>query len=283
MKKILYSTALLIILGTLGLYGIGSYLTKSHHVKISLKQVNLPLKDVTFESKSRSLISGWFLQGKADKGGVLLMHGVKSNRLEMLKRAEFLFREGYSVLLFDFQGHGESGGNNITFGYLESLDANAAYAFLENKLTKKSIGIIGVSLGGASALLGESGKRCQALILESVYPTLDEAINDRLKIYFGDAGKYLTPLLTYQLKPRLNFKSSDLKPIEHIAKVTCPLFILAGENDQRTTLAESERLFSKANEPKQIWAVKDAGHVNYNNLKPKEYKKRVLEFFNKNL
>lgn len=53
----------------------------------------------------------------------------------------------------------------------------------------------------ASALLGDAAKKCQALVLESVYPTrLDEAITDRLKLYLGDIGAYLTPLLTYQLK-----------------------------------------------------------------------------------
>ena len=60
------------------------------------------------------------------------MHGVRSNRLQMLDRARFLNKFGYSVLLFDFQAHGESIGDHITFGYLESLDANAGYSYLES-------------------------------------------------------------------------------------------------------------------------------------------------------
>jgi alpha/beta superfamily hydrolase len=51
------------------------------------------------------------------------MHGVRANRLSMVERARFLSYAGYSVLLFDFQGHGESTGQHITFGYLESKDA----------------------------------------------------------------------------------------------------------------------------------------------------------------
>lgn len=74
------------------------------------------------------------------------MHGVRSNWLQMLERAKFLNMHGYAVLLFDFQGHGESPGEYITFGSLESLDAEAALSFLKSKLSKKTIGIIGVSL-----------------------------------------------------------------------------------------------------------------------------------------
>ena len=43
-------------------------------------------------------------------GAVVLMHGVKGNRLAMLRRARLLHAEGFGVLLFDFQAHGESAG-----------------------------------------------------------------------------------------------------------------------------------------------------------------------------
>jgi len=279
MKKIFYMTVSLLLFGVVSLYGIGSYLIQSHHHKITVKPKDLPLEDVTFQSKSGSMISGWFLQGKPDKGGVLLMHGVKADRLQMLNRARFLFHEGYSVLLFDFQGHGESGGEHITFGYLESLDANAAYRFLKNRLTKKSIGIIGVSLGGASALLGDAAQNAQAVVLESVYPSLEEAISDRLKLYLGSVGSSLTPLLSWQLKPRLGFEANELKPIEHIAKVTAPVFLIAGEKDRHTTLAESKRLFAAATPPKKLWIVKEGLHEDYDALKPELYKEKIVAFF----
>ena len=44
----------------------------------------------------------------------------------MLSQAAMLHRHGYGLLLFDFRAHGESEGERITFGHLESLDARAA-------------------------------------------------------------------------------------------------------------------------------------------------------------
>ena len=116
--------------------------------------------------------------------------------------------------MIDFQSHGESIGDGITFGYLEALDAEAAFTFLENKLPNNHIGVIGVSLGGAAALLGQVAEKSKAIIIESVYPTIEEAIKNRLIMYLGKSGKYLSPLLILQIKYRLNIDINRLHPIE---------------------------------------------------------------------
>lgn len=58
----------------------------------------------------------------------------------MLDRARFLSAAGFAVLLFDFQAHGESPGEHITFGYLESRDAQAAVEFLRTQAQVERIG-----------------------------------------------------------------------------------------------------------------------------------------------
>ena len=80
------------------------------------------LQAVEIASRSGSLLHGWLVPGRPGGGAVLLMHGVRSNRQSMI-RAELLNAHGFAVLLFDFQAHGESPGNRITFGHLEAMDA----------------------------------------------------------------------------------------------------------------------------------------------------------------
>ena len=246
--------------------------------KIPKKLLNT--QEVHFKSKSGATISGWLVESKHPKGGVLLLHALRSNRLQMLNRAKFLQREGYTVLLFDFQAHGESSGEHITFGYLESLDVESAYNYLEKTLEEPNIAVIGISLGGASALLSDVKTRAKAIVLESVYPTLEEAIEDRLTIYLGSIGCYLSPLLTWQLQPRLGFGVDALKPIEQLSKVTSAVLLIAGENDQHTTLKESKMMFQQLHEPKELWIVPNAKHVDFDALLGEEYKKRVLRFLN---
>src|SRR4051812_10569967 len=128
-------------------------------------------RSVQFRSESEATIHGWFIPGEKGAGAIALMHGVRANRLSMLVRARFLSRAGYAVLLFDFQAHGESTGEHITFGHLESRDAQAAVNFLRANAPGEKIGVIGVSMGGAAVLLAAPPLAVDALVLEMVYPT----------------------------------------------------------------------------------------------------------------
>ncbi len=211
------------------------------------------------------------------------MHGIHANRLSLVARAEFLSHAGYSVLLFDFQGHGESLGKTITFGFLESRDATAAVNFVRAKFPGEKIGVIGVSLGAASALLAEPPLPVNALILESSFPTIYQATEDRMVLRFGFLGKLATPLLTCQLKLRLGIGLDDLKPIEHARKITAPKFFIAGTDDRDTTRPESQALFDAAAEPKQLWLVDGAAHVDMHVFASAEYERRILDFLAKNL
>lgn len=233
-------------------------------------------KAVEFPSASGAMIHGWFIPGIKGAGAVILMHGVRSDRRSMLNRAKFLSHSGYSVLLFDFQAHGESAGENITFGYLESMDAQAAFNFVRANAPDEKIGIIGVSMGGAATLLASPPLDADAIILEMVYPTITQAIANRLTMRLGMWAEILTPLLSWQLKPRLGIGAEKLRPIDKVEKNITPKLFIFGDKDRHTTLEESLRMFHAAAEPKEFWMVKGAGHVD---LYGKEYEQRVSAFF----
>ena len=263
--------------------GVGFVLSAPNNVKVGKIPTELNGQEIKLKSKNGHTLSGWFVPGDNKHGGILLMHGVRSNRREMLQRAIFLNQSGYSVLLFDFQAHGESEGKNITFGHIEAYDAEAAYTYLINHIEKKSVGVIGVSLGGASALLGTVAKKSNALIIEAVYPTFTEAVQNRIAIRLGKIGHFLAPLLIWQIEPMLGFNPEVLKPINQLSELNTPLFIIAGTNDMHTTLSESKRMYNAASEPKEIWLVKGAEHQNFHQHSPLIYQEKVLWFFNKYL
>ena len=238
---------------------------------------------IQFQSNSGAAIHGWYIPGRRGAGAVALMHGVRSNRLSMLDRARFLSQAGYSVLLFDFQAHGESTGKHITFGYLESEDATSAIAYLKQVAPGERIGVIGVSMGGAAAILATPPLNINALVVEMVYPTINEAVDDRLTMRLGGWARVLTPLMLLQLRPQLGFSSNTLRPIDHVGQLTIPKLFIAGANDRHTTLGESRRLFEAASSPKDFWIVPGAAHVDLHSASKVEYEQRVLEFLRSNL
>ncbi len=262
---------------------IGTLLSSPVNQTIGEPPSDISADIIEFQSSSGATIHGWFLQGKENAGAIVLMHGVRANRLAMLDRARFLNHEGFSVLLFDFQAHGESIGKNITFGYLESRDAQSAIDYIRSRLPQEKIGVIGVSMGGAAFLLAEQKLNVNAVVLEMVYPTIEQAISNRITSRLGSWSSIFTPLLTLQLKPKLGIDIKDLRPIDYISEINSPTLFIAGEMDEHTTLEESSALFAAANEPKEIWIVPNAKHIDFYPLVKEEYEQRVLQFFEKHL
>jgi len=234
-------------------------------------------------SASGAILHGWIAEGRPGGGVVVLMHGVRANRLAMLQRALDLKSHGFGVLLFDFQAHGESLGRHITFGYLEGRDAAAAVAFARRRFPEEKIGAIGVSLGGASALLGPRPLAVDALVLESVFSDIHPALINRLRVRLGGiAGAVVTlvvaPLLEVMMPPILGVRLGDLRPIDRIGAVTAPLLVISGTADLYTPIAEAQALYDHAPASSQFWAVPGAGHVDLRTYEPAAYWSHVLPF-----
>jgi uncharacterized protein len=273
----------LILLGVVVLVASGFLLSRPAPRVIGPPPPELAAEAVTIPSASGSSLAGWLIRGEAGRGAVLLLHGVRADRRMMIGRLRFLRANGYTALGIDFQAHGESPGKAISFGYLEARDAAAAAAFLRNAAPGERIGVIGVSLGGAAALLGSEPLPVEALILESVYPDIDAAIANRLARRLGPGGRWLAPLYTLLMPLVLPMRAEDLRPIDHIGDIRAPLLLMAGTADRHTTLAESRALFERAPEPKRFWLVAGAAHVNLAAYAPEEYRRQVLDFLGEHL
>jgi len=279
-RKLIPICALSVLLiSFLGTWLAGSILSAAANQQVGDLPSDLAGTSVQFSSASGATIHGWFIPGKKGAGAIILMHGVRANRLSMLDRARFLSHKGYTILLFDFQAHGESTGEHITFGHLEGMDAQAALSFLRSKAPDEKVGVIGVSMGGAAVLLANPPLDVDAVVLEMVYPTIKEAIRNRLTAHLGRWSGFLTPLLSWQLKPRLGIDADLLRPIDHIGKISAPKLLIVAAEDQHTTLDESRRMFDAASEPKELWVVNGAKHVDLYPVAKKEYEQHVLGFF----
>jgi len=239
----------------------------------------LGASDVMFPSESGSMIHAWYSRGMSGKGAVLLLHGMGADRSAMLGRALFLHALGYSVLAIDFQAHGESAGKHITVGDLESWDVVAASEYVHRALPGERVGAIGVSMGAAAIVLAKKPLGLSAVVLESMYPTIEEALDDRMVLSFGAWGPVCTPFLTMQFRPRLGFYPSRLHPIDSIARLGVPLLIVHGVEDRHTRIEEARREFTAAAEPKTMWEVPGAAHVDLHAFIGEEYERRIDAFF----
>lgn len=245
--------------------------------------VDLVAQSVSFEDVDGRTVHGWLVSGDGRHGTVILVHGIRDDRTSMLARTHFLSNAGYAVLLFDLQAHGESDGDHISFGFLESRSVSAAVTFVGSRFAGAPIAVIGVSLGGAAVLMADPPLQVDAMILEAVYSTLDAALRNRLAIRFGEYGPHLAPLLMWQVPLRLDYDPDVVAPAVRIQNVAAPLLVMSGDRDARTTLRNTLDLFANAPEPKELWMVPDAGHADLHRFSTESYERKVLDFLSRHL
>lgn len=270
----------MLICGVTFVWAAGSYLTKP--VPLAIEIAPAGANSVNFMSSSGSELSGWVYPAPESIAIAVLMHGLRSNRNQMVARAERLQSIGITTLVFDFQGHGESPGDLITLGYLESLDAQSAVAFLKDFMPDLPLLVLGVSMGGAAALLAEPSIGADLMILESVYPDVTTAIGNRLAARIP-GGRLLTPLLSYQIKPRLGVSARDLSPVDRAANVQAATLVLSGREDLHTTVEDTYNLFKALPEPKELNFIDEAGHDDLEHFNSDVYWRIVETFLSEHL
>ncbi|MBX3616515.1 alpha/beta hydrolase [Nitrosomonas sp.] len=282
-SNIIFKLVIAILIAFSLLFAIGTILTSPAPTTVSALSADFPVESVQIPSRDNVIVHGWLVPGIPGEGAVLLAHSMRSNRVEMLSRARFLRDKGYSVLLIDLQGHGETVGDKITFGLKEAENIEASVDFLRKSFPNERIGAIGTSLGAAAIVLAKQNLKLNAVILESLHPTLEEAVDNRLKLHFGDYGSILLPLMLWQLSLNLDIAIAELNPIARIDRLNAPVLFISGTHDAHTTQSETERLYASARAPKELWIVPGAKHFNMHTYAGREYEHRVDEFLSEYL
>lgn len=236
----------------------------------------LPYENVSFPTAEGLILRGWLIPGSPDKA-IILASGYTDTRWNVLKYAPFLQRAGFTLLLFDPRGTGESDGKLYAFGAYEPEDIHSAIKYLQSKNYKK-IGLLGHSNGATAALIAASqDEDILAVVADSAFANLRLAAKsaEREDLLL----QLLFPLYNRVARARLGFdlfrRTNALRVIKGVSHV---LFI-HGLADDYVAPENSVLLYERAGEPKELWLVPKAKHVESFDTQPEEYARRVSEFF----
>jgi esterase/lipase len=266
----------IVVIGTSWLASGGLQDPANHYVSPS--PLDLHASNITYASGAAVLIHGWLAPGKPGQGVVLLLHAVRGDRRDMISRARFLLSRGYSVLLIDFQSHGENRGNRITYGDLESRDVTGAIQYLHHKLPGEKVAVIGTSMGADALVLADGRPPVDAVVLEQMYPTIERAVASRVRSNVGAFAPLFSSLVMLEMLSRMEIPANRLRPIDRMAKIGAPVLIVNGTEDNHVTIEEARAEFAAAVPPKELWAVEGAGHVDLHAFAKTEYERRVGDF-----
>jgi pimeloyl-ACP methyl ester carboxylesterase len=278
LRKTLIVAALLVVLAAAGAWAGGSLLLHLFHRPWEGVAPAQGIEPVSFPASDGVDLKGWWWPGTDSTRAVVLLHGIGADRLQMLPRATWLHEAGYSVLLFDFRGSGESGGHG-TLGFAERFDVEGALKFLREKKAVRQTAIVAQSMGAAAAVMAvERWADVRGAVLEGLYDRLENAIRARVRRRVGWLEPVLSPFLLWQVRPRLGFRPEDLAPVKQIGKAKCPVLLGYGGKDRTVSPQTIRDLFAAGPYPTTLWVLQLAGHEDLYHFDPAAYKAKIGEF-----
>ncbi len=274
--------------------------------KYSPSAYGLDFQDVIFPARVDGLqIAAWYIPSAENEKAIILVHGYNNSRTngfldEFVPFAAKLQQAGFSVMMIDLRGHGESADARFTFGVRERNDVLGAVDWLEGRgYLPGKIGVLGYSLGagsviGAAAEEADIGAVWADSAFTAIGPVLDSAWN-------GMSGLPQPFLYSTVAMVRL-FYGYDIaasRPIDDITKIAPrPIFLAHCQNDHLIPISNMKALLevvpnaqtwtiancdiNTAGTPVELPAIFNNHAIGYV-LNSDEYTSKVIQFFSVSL
>jgi pimeloyl-ACP methyl ester carboxylesterase len=280
-RRILAAVLIAILLAWLVAPVARAFVLVAGHPRAVTPPADLLVDDVTF-GPADARLEGWLVRGTAGAPAVVLGHGFKASREEMLPWARFLHDAGYNVLLFDSRACGESGGATVGLGAIEAQNIETAVRSAKGAFATSRVGVLGISLGaGATILAAADDPEISAVVADSAWTDQDLQLSRLSFLPIGPLRVPLAPIGVAAVNALVGADVTKARPIEAVARIAPrPLLLIhSADDDNATTPVDgARRLFDAAGQPKQIWIAPRGGHVGAINAFPDEYRSRVLAF-----
>lgn len=232
------------------------------------------------------LLRGWYMPAadRDDPMTLIIAHGYRNNReyvdvgtLDLSKR---LIAQGYNVLLFDFRNSGESEGNLTSVGQFEKYDLLAAIEWVKVN-HPSSIGLIGFSMGGSTALLAAAEDLdVKGVVADSPFSNLYEYLETNLPVWSELPDFPFTPLILTLLPPITGIDPKAASPIDALDDIyPRPILFIHSDMDDKIPYTESAKMAERYPDRFALWQSTGAGHADTYLLDKPGYVERLAAFF----
>lgn len=245
---------------------------------------------VRLNSRFGYVLNGIFIPNPTpSKKTIIFLHGIAATQAMGLHYEEMYLNKGYNLLIYDSRSHGASGGSCATWGYYEKYDLDQWIDWLIEKDPQSIIGVHGVSMGAATALmhatLNEPSKRVKFYIVDSAYSDLTKLITQKI----ADITKSEYPLWIYILVKyaslvsyfQSGFLYEEVSPIKDITNVTTPILYLHGEADSIVPVEMSLKLFEATKGYRELHTFPKIKHGRAAIDRKNEYQETIIRFLNR--
>lgn len=248
-----FGRALLVLFGAFAIVVGGVFLLlytlthpKRDETTLDPADLLLRVEDITFEAADGVPLSGWYIKGAPGAPLILLCHDFGGSRLTLVNSAASLNRAGYPLLVFDFRGHGRSGGSGTTLGVQEPGDVQGALNWLRSRkdVDTTRAGLWGIGMGAyAGAMASLDDPTIVALALDTPYATIPARIDRQLRALVPPPAHGLMAAVRPFYQPFFAFKMDEAGLSGGLGRLARKNTLIIVAHDMPDRFAEGRALY----------------------------------------
>jgi dipeptidyl aminopeptidase/acylaminoacyl peptidase len=238
------------------------------------------LREISIEPSAEvPRLAGWYAPS-ANRAAIILIHGCAADRSAVLPETRMLAQAGFGVLAVDLPGQGASEGKSL-WGVGERRAVSAAVDWLikRDEIDPDRVGVLGQSMGAyivtQAAVLD---RRLRAVVLEAS-PSDVVVMNRLATARWGVLSQWPTYWAL-----RASGMPLDMRPRDVIGSIAPrPVLLIGGRLDDLVRPFMVQELYDAAREPKELWILDTAHHVDYAVVAPQQLRDRLTDFYSRGL
>jgi pimeloyl-ACP methyl ester carboxylesterase len=234
-------------------------------------EYGLEWREARIETAGSNVLDGWLLPAARNETCapiLVILHGWGSNRFHMLELgAPLAGRMGYNVLLYDALNHGSSPTAGVSSLPQFARDALAAIKWCRAQGLEGPIALVGLSIGGAAALLAASwpGGREEVKAVVSIASFAHPLWLMRRYLHHDNPLlwplRLLEPLVMSYTQWRIGHRFDDIAPMRAFCALQCPAMLIHGARDKTCPVSDMRAIMASCPDKKaEILLLPKAGH-----------------------
>lgn len=246
----------------------------------------LPLEKVELTAKDGATLRGKVLIPKKSNGRLIIAcHGARSSGIgEFCFMSEYLYSNGYTLVMPDHRGCANSDGKYMGYGTHESKDTMLWLTYVRTRFPDLSVFLLGVSMGGATVLMMSDkidDSAVKGIVADCPYTSAWEEFSYQLKASFHLPDFPILHICNLYCRIFSGYSFKEASPLKAVKNTKKPVLFIHGSDDDFVPVYMQKILFDACPAPKEILTVKGAVHARSYYTNPKAYEAALEHFFDR--
>lgn len=244
-------------------------------------------QDIYLTSLDALQLHAYRVEGTAPHRYAVCCHGYQNNASGMAAPAKHFSDLGYTVLLPDARGHGESEGAYIGMGWHERRDIIGWLNTILSDDPQAEIVLYGVSMGAATVMMtsGEADlpANVKCIIEDCGYTSVWDEFAGQLKELYGLPPFPILNAFDVICKLRAGYGIQEASSTAQVAKSHTPTLFIHGDADTFVPFWMLDVVYNAAACEKEKLVVPGAAHARSSSVAPELYWGTIEDFLSRHI